>query len=267
MNSVPHVSWKSGCNTASAGRLALPDEVTGWVRCRPLRHLTGSATQSLHHQSLSGAEIGSTPEQGVDPALTAAQEAQHRVANSVQIIASILQHSLRNAASTEARREIEAAYQRIMAVAALNRALFETHGTVELAPYLEGIGQRIAQSFLTDGGSVELRVQCDPVTVTSATATNIGLVVTELLINAIKHAFPDGRRGSICVAFCQVGAGWTLAVSDDGIGQTTDPGQGLGSQIVPALAVQLDAVLSEQRTPGGTRLVLTKDVEHVARFR
>lgn len=183
-------------------------------------------------------------------------EAQHRMANSVQIIASILQHSLRDTSSAEARLEIEAAYQRIMSVASLQRSLFETNGRVAFAPYLYGIGQRIGQSLLVKGGNVRIRVLCRPITLEAETATNIGLVVTELLINAIKHAFPDGRRGTICVSFHPQGAGWILAVSDNGVGRSAETRHGLGSRIVPALAMQLGAELTEQHARPGSRLLM-----------
>ena len=74
---------------------------------------------------------------------------------------------------------------------------------------------------------------------------SIGLIVTELLINAVKHAFPDERSGKIQVSYAATGSGWRLSVSDDGVGRASRDGEisstGLGTSIVEALAHQLDA--------------------------
>ncbi len=186
-------------------------------------------------------------------------ESHHRITNSVQIIASILQQSLRDTVSPEARREIEAAHHRIMAVASLQRSFLDQQGDIALDPYLQGIGHRIAQALLDTGGRVAITVSCPPVTVASTTATSIGLVVTELLINAIKHAFPDARHGCIHVAFQRQDAGWTLRVTDDGVGRPATDHKGFGSRIILALAQQLDAQVSEPQSACGTCTVLHHD--------
>jgi two-component sensor histidine kinase len=84
---------------------------------------------------------------------------------------------------------------------------------------------------------------------------SLGLIVTELVINALKHAFPGGdRTGAITVDYSAQGEGWTLNVEDDGVGILAGEGQGtpgLGTGIVDALAKQLGAtVLTTDRAPG-----------------
>jgi two-component sensor histidine kinase len=90
----------------------------------------------------------------------------------------------------------------------------------------------------------------------SAQAVSIGLIVTELLINAVKHAFPAGRSGNVRVKYDVSGPEWRLSVSDDGVGRVGEDGQpaatGLGSSIVEALAHQLDARLEISSGPQGT---------------
>jgi two-component sensor histidine kinase len=82
-------------------------------------------------------------------------------------------------------------------------------------------------------------------TIKSEDAVSIGLIVTELVINSLKHGFPNARSGYIAVDFARDEAGWRLAVSDDGVGRPADPAiriqPGLGTSIVEALARNLGA--------------------------
>jgi two-component sensor histidine kinase len=96
--------------------------------------------------------------------------------------------------------------------------------------------------------------------VEAGASVSMGLIVTELVINALRHAFPDGRPGKITVD-CQLhGPNWTLSVSDDGVGMPSDPAQirtGLGASIVQALAAQLQATVEIQSANPGTRVAIT----------
>jgi chemotaxis protein methyltransferase CheR len=98
----------------------------------------------------------------------------------------------------------------------------------------------------------------------SAEAVSIGLIVTELLINAVKHAFPPGRSGNIRVKYEAAGSEWRLSVSDDGVGRIAEDGRpamtGLGTSIVAALAHQLDAEVEISSGPHGTMV----SIVHVA---
>jgi two-component sensor histidine kinase len=83
---------------------------------------------------------------------------------------------------------------------------------------------------------------------------SLGLIVTELVINALKHAFPENRSGKIVVSYRSVGKNWTLSVSDNGVGMRTGPiaaKAGLGTSIVQALSKQLNgSILIEDAHPG-----------------
>lgn len=183
-------------------------------------------------------------------------EPLHRMANSVQIIASLLRYSLRESCSDEARREINGAYLRIMAVAALERALFDPKGQVGIADHLNGLLRRFVEAFLPETRRISVGIRCGPVMLDAATATDLGLVLTELLINAVKHAIPDDRGGRISIAFQTTPQGWRLSVCDDGIGRAVRPAAGLGSSIMQALATRLQAELTVRDVSSGTRIVL-----------
>ena len=180
------------------------------------------------------------------------QELQHRVANSLQIIASVLLQSARNVQSEETRGHLYDAHQRVMSVATVQQQLaLSTQGDVELRPYFTALCRSIGASMISDHAQLSLEVSADESVVSADISVSLGLIVTELVINALKHAFPDNRHGKILVDYQSKGSNWTLRVGDDGVGMPENPEDakaGLGSSIVQALAKQLQAVV--QVIPG-----------------
>jgi two-component sensor histidine kinase len=106
--------------------------------------------------------------------------------------------------------------------------------------------------MIGDSRPIILKVEADPGTGVSAEAVNIGLITTELVINALKHGFPDGNGGEIVVRYQVDDANWRLSVSDKGVGLQQNHGRrGLGTTIVEALAHQLKArVEISSQSPG-----------------
>jgi two-component sensor histidine kinase len=189
------------------------------------------------------------------------QELHHRVANSLQIIASVLMQSARKVQSEEARTHLNQAHHRVMSVAALQRQLAATRlGDVELRPYFIALCDSIGASMIRDTGRLTLKVMSDDSVTTADTSTGLGLVVTELVINALKHAFPLEQSGTILVEYRAQGLNWRLSVKDDGIGMPTDPQgakPGLGTHIIQALAKQLGAEVTVENNYPGTSVSIT----------
>jgi len=197
---------------------------------------------------------------------TLLQEIQHRVGNSLQIIASILSLKARTVKSEETRLHLEDARQRVMSVAAVQQQLLASgHGArIEIGPYLVRLCQTLAASMTEDSHPIVLKVQADGGTASSADAGTIGFIVTELVINAFKHAFAgDHAAGRLVVAYDAADTGWRLAVSDNGIGtQKARPGparttSGLGTIIVEALAKQLGSRVDTVTNAQGTTVSIT----------
>lgn len=175
------------------------------------------------------------------------QEMQHRVANSLQIIASILLLKARTVQSEETRQHLRDAHRRVMSVATVQQQL-QASGPgdrIEVGPYLSKLCHSLKESMLDNQGPHSLLVQAAAGMVESSQAVSLGLLTTELVINALKHAFPSGHAGQIVVRYDVDGARWRLSVSDNGAGWRDDRhermGAGLGTSIVEALAHQLDA--------------------------
>lgn len=193
------------------------------------------------------------------------QELQHRVANSLQIIASVLMQSARKVQSDETRGHLQDAHHRVMSVAALQQQLATSQiGDVELKPYLTNLCGSIGASMIRDRDVLSLDVDVDESVVQADKSISLGLVVTELVINALKHAYPGQRGGRITVSYKAAGSGWSLAVADDGVGMPTaaeDAKAGLGTSIVKALAGQLGAEITVTEARPGTLVTLSYAAE------
>jgi chemotaxis protein methyltransferase CheR len=176
------------------------------------------------------------------------EEIQHRVANSLQIIASILMLQARAVTTEETRHHLRDAHRRVLSIAQVQNHLHVTGAVdqVDMGSYLSNLCTSLAGSMIGGAHPIELKVVADGSQIGSDKAVSIGLIVTELVINAIKYAFPDPRPGAqIRVAYRSTKDSWQLTVSDNGVGKSADdkPRVGLGTAIVQALVKQLDARL------------------------
>jgi two-component sensor histidine kinase len=194
------------------------------------------------------------------------QEMQHRVANSLSIIASLLSLKARTVQSEETRAHLEDAHKRVMSVAAVQDHLHSAAraGSVHTVPYLTTLTESLAQSMIADARPIELSVNAADGRVSSAVAVSLGLIVTELVINALKYAFPHKAvGGQVRVIYELAGAGWKLTVADNGAGAPNGSVRvgrsksGLGTSIVNALAQQLDARVNVSTGPNGTTVSVT----------
>jgi chemotaxis protein methyltransferase CheR len=191
-------------------------------------------------------------------------EMQHRIANSLQIIASILLIKARTVQSEETRLQLQDAHQRVLSVAAVQQHLHSSNRSelIEVPKYLSKLCETLADSMIGDSRPISLKVCADAGTAASRQAVSIGLIVTELVMNALKHAFPHKKAdASIIVSYKITGADWQLTISDNGIGKPdslTNPIKpGLGTSLVQALAKQLDARVDIATGPHGTAVSIT----------
>jgi len=187
------------------------------------------------------------------------QELQHRVANSLQIIASVLMQSARRVQSEETRLHLRDAHSRVMSIATLQKQLAVTQlKSVKLGTYFADLCRSISASMIDDRKRLALEAVVDDTSTNSDVSVSMGLIVTELVINAIKHAFPDqATGGKIILSFAEDEQGWLLSVSDNGCGMPAGDKRGklgLGTGIVEALSTQLDASVSVVEANPGTRV-------------
>ena len=205
---------------------------------------------------------------------TLLREMRHRIANSLQIIASILLLKASSVSSQETQKELRDAHQRVMSVAAVQSHLHDVEGIeeIDMAAYLTKLGAGLASSMIGPKQNIRIAVAADKGTLSTSHAVSLGLIATELIINAIKYAFPAERASArIRVTFEMAQSDWKLTVSDNGTGRSVveaeNPGSGLGTALISALANQLEAQISEVSTDKGLTVEVTRAtfVSHVAR--
>lgn len=197
------------------------------------------------------------------------QEIPNRVATSLQIVASVLRSSARTMDSEETRRHLEDAHNRVMALSALQRLLRapDSGAEVMVAPYLNRLCEIMAPFVPGGRRPVSVQVLAGPGTVPSGQAVSIGLAMTELVVNALEHAFlGEEDDATVIVAYDQSGPDWTLTVSDNGIGRPEGEWEetypGLGTIILETMFNRLAASMEIERDIHGT----TVSVIHRADF-
>jgi PAS domain S-box-containing protein len=185
------------------------------------------------------------------------REVYHRVKNNLQIVDSLMLMQARRLAEPEAKAALETLRARIYALGLVHHQLMGSSDleTFAIAPFLQELSTHLLEGF--GGGGVALTVRAPALKVDLDFAIPLGLLVTELVTNAIKHAFPDGR-GAIEVALDAAEPGWlNLTVADDGAGYAADERRegSLGASIIDGLVHQLKGTVAVTTGPG-TRCVV-----------
>lgn len=189
------------------------------------------------------------------------QEVPHRMANSLQIIASVLMQSARQVQSEEACGHLRNAHHKVMSIAALQRQLSSAQGgMVELRPYFTPLRQSLGASMNADPSRLSMTLKVDDSAVEAGVPVSLGLKVTELVISALKHAFPDEQTGKTALDYRSDGKDWILSVTDDGIGMpmgSDAPNAGLGTGIVEVLAKNLNGEIELSDARPGTVVTIS----------
>jgi len=176
------------------------------------------------------------------------REMSHRVKNSLQTVTTLLSIQTGMERDPLLRAKLEEARGRVSSVAKVHQHLYgsRTLAQVPLALYLRDVVRDLAFHHEAERRGIEVEVEAEDIEVPSGLATDIGLIVNELVCNAFRHAFPDGRTGRVQVlAHLREGA-LDLRVEDDGIGTGCEPPEregSLGMMVVRTLADQLGAGL------------------------
>jgi chemotaxis protein methyltransferase CheR len=195
---------------------------------------------------------------------TLVAEMSHRIANSLQIIASILLMKAQNVDSEETRLHLDDARRRVLSVASVQLQLQASRSSekVEVGRYLSKLCETLGGSMVAENRPISIKVVAGDDQVSSNDAVSIGLIVTELVLNALKHAFPKSDvTGQIVVGYEVDGPNWKLSVSDDGAGMPdvtpSTKRAGLGATLIKALAQQLEAQVVIKSDANGTAISIT----------
>ncbi len=193
------------------------------------------------------------------------REVNHRVGNSLQLVSSFISLQLRQLADEGARSALREAQVRIEAVAHVHRRLYTSSdlATVAMDEYLTGLVEELGKSVGPDETSPRLTLRAEPMRVTTDQAVSLGVIVTELVTNAVKYAYEPGEGGEIRVVLETAAEGRAmLTVEDDGpgLGDGTPKGTGLGAKIISAMAGGLRSAVEFDPDHPGVRARLVFDL-------
>lgn len=193
------------------------------------------------------------------------REVNHRVGNSLQLVSSFMSLQLRHLVDEGARAALKESQARIEAVAHVHRRLYTSGdmSSVDMDEYLKGLIDELAKSVGPGAGSPDIKLEVEPMRVSTDQAVSLGVVVTELVTNAVKYAYAPGQGGEIRVILRTDSDGRALlTVEDDGpgMGDGTPKGTGLGGKIISAMASGLRSAVEFDHAHKGVRARLAFDL-------
>lgn len=189
------------------------------------------------------------------------QEVHHRVKNNLQIISSILNLQTRSIKDDKVNELIKETRYRIMSMSFIHDLLYQTKDftNIDFSKYIQNITSNIMNTY-TLNKNIQLQLHTEPIFLNLDNAIPCGLIVNELITNAFKYAFPEGKKGEIIVELSKSSNNVILSVADNGIGiskkvnyKTTES---LGFQLINSLVSQIDATIEYENTRG-TKFTIT----------
>ena len=191
-------------------------------------------------------------------------EVNHRVANSLALVGSFvfLQQKSLGADQAEARAALSDVQVRIGAIAQIHRRLYTSDdiNVIDMDAYLQGLVEELATAMSAQVMQHPIKLDAEPVQMATDRAVSLGVIVTELVTNACKYAYPQGEPGEIRVMLRRVGDALSLVVEDDGVGIPAGQlpkGTGLGTRIVRTMVSSLKASQRDDPSHRGTRVVMS----------
>jgi PAS domain S-box-containing protein len=195
---------------------------------------------------------------------TLVKEIHHRVKNNLAVISSLFFLESTHASEPRTIEMLEESRRRVRSMALVHETLYRSDQVDEVAfdEYVRALAEEIFSTYKSHAVNVRLDTDIEPFTLGIDQAGPCGLILNELLTNAFKHAFPDGRSGTIAVSLRETNGDCHLVVSDDGVGLPQEMQFGdtsLGLRLIRSLARQLRATVIFERTEPGTtvRIVLS----------
>ena len=192
-------------------------------------------------------------------------EVNHRVANSLQLVAALVGMQMRSVADAAAKDALRETQSRIDAISLIHKSLYTSGDvtSVALNDYLGAMLRNLETAMKKDGHTAILKCYLEPVSLRTDASVSLGVAVQELVTNAFKYAYPDDKPGEVRVRLKRLDDGKAeLTVEDDGVGIAPKPassGTGLGSKIIRTMASALQTHVEYTNLGPGTaaRLVLT----------
>jgi two-component sensor histidine kinase len=196
------------------------------------------------------------------------KEVHHRVKNNLQLISSLLSLQAARIAEPAVAELFAESRNRVRSMALVHENLYRAgnFARIAMATHIQNLCAHLTRAYGMNRRGVELAIRIGDVQLDMDRAVPCGLIVNELVSNALKHAFPDGRAGRVCIELQAFGGQQhVLVVGDNGVGLPADldyqRANSLGLQLVDDLTQQLHGNLRVNRE-GGTTFTITFDTDH-----
>ncbi len=200
------------------------------------------------------------------------REVHHRVKNNMQVISSLLSLQSRRVQDPGVQEMFRESQRRIRSMALVHERLYQSSdlSRIEFSQYIRNLASHLFQSYQVSSNRVHLRLDTEEVFININTAIPCGLILNELVSNALKHAFPEGRTGEVAVELRRAPADrYLIRVSDDGVGYPRSldfrSTETLGMQIVNTLVAQIDGAIEFSRERGTVFAITFQEVKHKPR--
>lgn len=184
------------------------------------------------------------------------KEIHHRVKNNLQLISSMIKLQSNYIKDKNTLNIYNETYNRVRSIGIIHEILYKSEdlSMISIPQYIRNLVTHLINSFGTNEGSVKLSINLENIFLDMDTTILCGLIINELVSNSLKHAFPEGRTGEICISFLEEDDKYTLKVSDNGIGMPEifdyQSDETLGLKIVNTLAWQLKSLVEIERSSG-----------------
>lgn len=194
----------------------------------------------------------------LDEKETLLREIHHRVKNNLQVISSLLAIQSRNVTDTSVQEAIEEGRNRVNSMAMIHQNLYQTeHLTgIDMDAYIDQLTHSLFDSYNIDTDRVQLRTDISPMVLDVDTVIPLGLILNELITNALKYAFPEEQAGEIVVSLQQESDTLTLQVADNGVGFPEDlqpeAADSMGFRLIRAFLAKLKGQMEIVRSGGTT---------------
>jgi PAS domain S-box-containing protein len=184
------------------------------------------------------------------------KEIHHRVKNNLQVISSLLYLQSKNIKDKQTIKMFRDSESRVRSMSLVHERLYQSQdlARVDFAEYMRSLANHLFRSYGINTNVIQLKINSDDVFLGVDTAIPCGLIINELVSNSLKHAFPDGREGEVCIELRADDGQLTLMVSDNGVGfpqdlDFRDTGS-LGLQLVNTLVEQIEGTIELDRSSG-----------------
>jgi two-component sensor histidine kinase len=223
---------------------------------RELKQSNEFLEQRVHERTAQLATTTDNMRAARDRAEMLLAEVNHRVANSLALVISLIGIQMRSAENTAAKSALDETRARVQAIAQAHKRLYEGQNVQQVAlnEYLAGIIDQFKLTAEAEGG-IHVRYELEPLHLSTDASISLGVILSEWILNAFKYAYPNGL-GEVRVRLATTGAGQgTLQVEDDGVGRSETAqakGTGLGTKIASAMAANMSGKIEYEARSAGT---------------